>query len=482
VTEGLDNRTLLLVAGGLYVLLPLSVWVVLRMPRQPAPVLWCSGGVLGGVGLMLMGLRGAVPDTLSYLVGQPLIALGAMLLAQSLRLDLGRAWASQRVALVAAVYTGILWALLDSEQVLAVDGIIRSVNLLAVLLLARAAWQVGRAEGSRNAMLIAAGFCVQAAGILANLVNSLQGSVDLHTLSGSRVAVAVSLVTLLVSLVSAMGYLGLALERMARRQLASARELSRATQRHERREALVRLERERLLSILADSLAHQIMQPLTAALLRVRTGQRQLALGALDSERQTRWVEHAVEDIRRAGATVERVRGLIRPVSPRQEPVDMRAVLRDVQQLLRQEAIIRQVGVRFSLPAQRAHVMGDALELCQAVLQVARNAMAALAGQPRRELSVVLDAMGDQVRVLIADTGPGFPGTSLRPASGQGLPRLRSLQGIGLFVVQSIVERHQGEVLLSPSQSGGAVVTMSFPRAEEAGSAPGAPPREPDEA
>ena len=62
----LDNSTLLLVAGTLYLLLPLSIWLILRMPRERAPLIWCVGGMLGGMGVLLMGARGQIHDLRSY--------------------------------------------------------------------------------------------------------------------------------------------------------------------------------------------------------------------------------------------------------------------------------------------------------------------------------------------------------------------------------------------------------------------------------
>ena len=74
----LNIRTLLLVAGGMYVLIPFSVWFALGLPRQRLPLLWCVGGFLAGVGLVLMGLRGKIDDGLSYVLGQPLMCFGNM--------------------------------------------------------------------------------------------------------------------------------------------------------------------------------------------------------------------------------------------------------------------------------------------------------------------------------------------------------------------------------------------------------------------
>jgi hypothetical protein len=302
--DGLDNRTLLLVAGTLYVLLPPSTWlVVLRMPLERGPVLWCAGGVIGGIGLILMGLRGVVPDPVSYLMGQPMLALGAVIVAQSLRHDVQRAWPWRWIALGTVLYVLALGFLLALDQTLALGVLVRAYNLIAIGCLIVSAGLVARIERSRNAMMIAGAYGMQALGTLGNLLNALSGSADIQTLAGGGVAALGSLVTLLVSIVGAMGYLGLALERSARRQIALATDMMRAQQWHDRRDALIRMDRQRMLSVLTDSLGHEITQPLTAAQIRVDTMRLHLAQRGIDQQRQLEWVGALILEIRRAAST-----------------------------------------------------------------------------------------------------------------------------------------------------------------------------------
>lgn len=463
MTGGLDIRTLMVVAGSLYVLLPVSTWLILRMPRDRAPALWCIGGVSGGIGLLLLGLRGQIPDSVSYLIGQPLLALGALLVTQSLQIDRGRTLRWKWVTLAIVGYAAALWPLMATQQWSAIGILTRTFNLAVVLLLVAAAWQVGQSEDSRNARTIAAAYAVQGLAITANLVNALRGSNDIHTLPATALLVVTTLLTLMVALVAAMGYLGLALERSTRQRIALAQEISRAQQWRDRREELVQLDRERTLGVLADSLGHEIAQPLTAALLFVQTGQRQLATYPLDTLRQQRWLEQIVANIQRAGEIVARIRQFIRPMPMQHAPVDLVEVLRDLQRLLRQEAINRHVKLQFQLPSS-AYTMGDALQLAHAVLQVLRNAMKAVADGPEREVDITMATTPVEIRVQIADSGPGLPQSILQLGEGRPESQPQSLQGIGLFVVQSILSRHHGRLELENARSGGAVVSMILPR------------------
>lgn len=474
---GLDNRTLLLVAGSLNVMLPMCLWLVLGMPRQRAPRLWCLAGVVAGTGLVLMGLRGTVPDGLSYLGGQSLMLLGLLMLAQSLRMDLGRPWPWRWVLLIPAVYGLLVWGLLPIASVQTLGVLLRAVNLIGVLLIAAMAWRVAEAENSHNALLIATAASLQATATLTNLVNASLGSADIQTMEGSTLGVSASLLMLLVPLTLAMGYLGLTLERSRQRQVQLAQDMARTQQWREKREALVRRDRERLLGLLGDSLGHEILQPLTAALLRVQLGQRQLRTGA-SSAALLPAVDEVVQNIRRASDTVARVRQFVRPFSAQSAPVDVRELVRSVSQLMRQEAINRDIELHYPPNGEAAWVMGDALQLSQALLQVMRNAVSALIGQQQRTIWLTLEEVDREIRLKVTDSGPGFPPEVLRLGQSELTPWPQSLQGIGLFVVQSIVQRHHGMLLLENAPMGGAVVTLVLPRHRADATAP-TPAREP---
>lgn len=459
----LDNRTLLLVAGTLYLLLPLSVWLILRMPRQRAPLLWCTGGMVGGLGLLLMGARGQIPDLISYAVGQPLLAVGAVLVGQSLRMDAGRPWPWRWIVLGTLAFSGVLAVLLPTASPALLGVVIRLVNLVVLLLLMWAAWQVGVTERSRNAVTIAAAYAVQASGVLANLVAALMGSGDIVISGSGPVGVVVSLLTLMVALVASMAYLGLALDRAERSHLSAARQLARNQQWQERRQALVHLDRERLLSTLTDSLGHAMTQPLTAALLRAETAMRVMQRAPLEVERLQTGLDQMVLELRRTGETVERIRHFLRPAPTQGAPVDLTAVLRQVDLLLRQQAINRQTALQFPRGLAPVWVLGDELQLAQAVLQLVRNAMEAVSGAAQRRVTVTLESTADLVRLSVRDSGPGLPPQVLQRDLARTGQQAQSLQGIGLFVVESIARQHHGSLLLDNPATLGAVVTLVLP-------------------
>jgi signal transduction histidine kinase len=431
---------------------------------QRAPVLWSAGGFLAGLGVVLMSLRARVSDEVSYVIGQPLMLLGILLAIMSLRADLrGRAvW----VGLVAVgfVYALLLWWLLPAATHQTLGMVIRAVNMTAMLTLALTAWQVALSEASRSARVIALAFGLQAVGIGVNLVNASLGSSDIHTLAGGSAIVLTSLVFLVCSIAASVGFFGLFLERATRREVQEAEALARWQQWRDRNSLIVQLELERILSVLSRSLGPEIRQPLTAATLHVQHGQRMLLQGSEAAEPLLAVVERVIHNIRRTDDTTRRMRHLLTPPRHDAEAVACDGLLHDVSRLVLTEAISRGVTVRFPPPGRTAWVKGDPLHLKHALLQVVRNAQWAVRGREPAEVHVSLVVTALQVRVHVADTGPGLPPAVLERynrAQG-GWPALE--HGIGLFVVQSILEQHDGWLLLDNSPAGGAVVTLVLPR------------------
>lgn len=461
----LDNRTLLLVAGALYVLLPLSVWLILRMPRQQAALTWCAGGVVCGIGLLLMGAHGQLANEISYAMGHPLWTLGALLVSQSLRMDCDRAWSWWPLGLGVLGFAGVLLVLLPWAPPEQLGVLIRAVNLLSVGLLIISAWQLARAEKSRNALTIAVAYGVQALSTAINLLMAVLGFSHITVQQTCVAGALVSLTTLAVALVASMAYLGLALERAERTRLAAARELARQQQWQEKRQALAHLDRERLLCTLTDSLGHAMAQPLTAALLRVQTELQALKMGVVNEKRLQIGLGHVVSELRRTGETVDRIRHFLRPAPTLSAPVDLTQVLRRLDLMLRQEAINHQTQLVFKFKRQRepVWVLGDELQLTQAVLQLVRNALRAVSQISQRQVTVSLNRTERQVRLCVSDSGPGLPPEVLRRTAKPMAHAAHSLQGVGLFVVEGIALSHHGELLLDNSAYSGAVVTLVLP-------------------
>ena len=94
-----DTPTVLLLQGALGLLLPLVAWSILLGRHEPvATALWCGGGALGGIALMLISVRPSLPAWLGLTGTATLASLAYVLRVAALRRE--RALPAPRAAMV----------------------------------------------------------------------------------------------------------------------------------------------------------------------------------------------------------------------------------------------------------------------------------------------------------------------------------------------------------------------------------------------
>jgi signal transduction histidine kinase len=227
-----------------------------------------------------------------------------------------------------------------------------------------------------------------------------------------------------------------------------------------RREATRSLEAaDRLgtLGQLAASLAHEIGSPLQVVLGRARA----LVEHPEEPARVRQVAGVLVREAERITRIVDQLLALTRRPPARREPVELRLLVRDVVALLEIEA--RRKRVHLSIEdGDEVEIDGDPDRLRQVVLNLVRNALAAVAQGGEVVVHVESDASGARVRVV--DDGTGMA-PEVRERVFEPLFTTRAAEGgtgLGLAVVQGIVREHRGTVVVTsvPGQGSSFVVTL----------------------
>ena len=276
-----------------------------------------------------------------------------------------------------------------------------------------------------------------------------------------RVSVVVNESLLILSL------LDLTERRRTERQLASVIQREKQQEQRQRQE----LERRLRSSLSAAAVVHEIKQPLSTILLNC-----QLAVQTLDqlekhdgspsdADRLGHTLRQLTINANRVVHTMERMRMLLRNVETNHQPVDLAATVDSSLLFLKTE--LRQQGTLLRVEGldNPSWVRGDASQLQMAINNLIRNALEAMQSQGRSQavdqLAVTLRQQGDQAVLTIADSGPGFPpGASELPLTSTKLEG----SGLGLFVVRTTLEHHNGQLKIGRSRElGGAEVQLLLP-------------------
>src|SRR5580700_9858646 len=155
---------------------------------------------------------------------------------------------------------------------------------------------------------------------------------------------------------------------------------------------------------LTASLAHEVNQPIAAALTNANTCLRWLTRDLPDVEEARAAAMRIVKDQTRAADIVSRIRLLFKKGEPQRELVDVNEVIQEMIVLLRGEATRYSVSVRTDLAADLPQVMGDRVQLQQVLMNLMVNGIDVMkAVDGTRELAIKSQrAEKEQILALVS--------------------------------------------------------------------------------
>jgi len=237
----------------------------------------------------------------------------------------------------------------------------------------------------------------------------------------------------------------------------------------ERRDEVTHLMRVSVLGELSGAIAHEINQPLTAILSNAQAALHILTQKSPDLAEVRDAISDIVHDDNRAGAVIERLRGLLRKGERKSAQVDLNDLINSTIGLLHSELVGRAIDVETDLAADLPPISGDSVQLQQVFLNLFMNAMDAMASTPdalRRIKVSTRRAEGGAVEASIRDRGVG-----IKPEDQDRLfePFYTSKDhglGLGLSTCLTIAQVHGGKITLVNHPDRGVIAALSLPARE----------------
>jgi C4-dicarboxylate-specific signal transduction histidine kinase len=216
---------------------------------------------------------------------------------------------------------------------------------------------------------------------------------------------------------------------------------------------------------LSASLAHEVAQPIAAAITDANTCLRWLSRDQPDVEEARAAASRALEDGRRAGEIVNRVRLLFKKGILQRELVNFNEMIREMTLLLQAEATECAVSVRMALGADLPQVMGDRVQLQQVLMNLMMNSIDAMKDvDGTRELTLRSQSREDgHVLISVIDTGLGLPPHNAEQMFEAFFTTKSHGTGMGLRISRSIVEAHHGHLWASANSPRGARFCFTLP-------------------
>ncbi len=223
---------------------------------------------------------------------------------------------------------------------------------------------------------------------------------------------------------------------------------------------------------LVASLAHEVGQPLTAALNNAETGLGLIGRDGTDIEEIREILSDIAADGHRANAIVVRLRDMVRRAPATPTPFGIGDVLRDAARLLHGDLVHRGIRLDLRPGGDVPSVRGDPVQILQVLMNLMTNACEAMSVMPleRRslEVGVSLPESGTII-VSVRDTGPGLDPELKETVFDPFFTTKREGTGMGLSICRKIVESHGGRIWEENHPAGGAVFRFSLPTSEPDG-------------
>jgi PAS domain S-box-containing protein len=222
-----------------------------------------------------------------------------------------------------------------------------------------------------------------------------------------------------------------------------------------------------MLGELTASIAHEVNQPLAAIAAGGEASLRWLARPTPDVEEVRELTTCIVADARRASEIVARIRGMATRRVPERTLVSLDDIIREALLFLRHEVESRGVAVSHFPALGPQKVLADRTQLQQVVVNLAVNAMQAMAQAASTNRNIIIrTAVPDpaSVRCSVEDSGPGIEPQHITRLFDSFFTTKDGGMGMGLRICRSVIEAHGGRIAAdNESWLGGARFFFTLP-------------------
>jgi PAS domain S-box-containing protein len=227
---------------------------------------------------------------------------------------------------------------------------------------------------------------------------------------------------------------------------------------------LAHMNRVTMLGELASSLAHELNQPIAAAITSANACLRWLAHNPPDLERARAAVTRIENDGSRAAEIIQRLRAFYKTgAPPKRELVDLNKIAGEMLALLHDEADRHSISLRTELAPHLPQIMADRVQLQQVLMNLLLNGIEAMT-DGGGELIIRSQCTEDGLLLLsVTDTGIGLPSEKPDRLFSAFYTTKPQGTGMGLAISRSIVEAHDGRLWATANAERGATFHFTLP-------------------
>jgi two-component system, LuxR family, sensor kinase FixL len=226
---------------------------------------------------------------------------------------------------------------------------------------------------------------------------------------------------------------------------------------------LAHLSRVTMMNEMSSSLAHEINQPLGAILNNASAAKRMMSRGKNSPEYIGEILDDIINDAKRAGDVVRKIRGLVKKNEVHFEQLNINVLILNAVELVRNNLILNKISIHLDLQPDIENVTGDRVHLQQVIVNLISNAVEAMEGMPTKELNIRTSMTApDTVKVSMTDSGTGIDSKTEEKLFQPFFTTKKDGLGMGLRICRSIIDDHGGQIVAENNAAGGTTVSFSL--------------------
>jgi signal transduction histidine kinase len=484
----LDTQTTIFMICFVYLMLHGAIWLALLEYRSFQVKLWCASGMVSGVAVVLLAIRGSVPDVVFFYVAQILMVIGNWGRMVALRMYLlptpqARAYGVYTLANVA--YFVVFCYLIYFHQA-EWEALLLFNGFYAVLCFDY--FRIGNKLRTQRTsfgaqLLMWAGLTLSATLAVRTLGVAMLG--DIHDIYAPTWDQAVMVAGQFIAItLSNVAFLRIFLEIAERKKMAMTHELAVTNERAnmmrktsmelkqllQEREEIIRqlalFNKTAGMGALVASLAHELNQPLTAIQLNAEVIDSALIDDGTNSGITAKEaMRDLMHDNQRAATIIKTLRNMFSSGRKSITPFNLNELVNEVLLICKSKITSNHIALQLMLHPRELTIAGDKSQLQQVLLNLINNAIDAFTncGTQQKNITFCTRLQGEAAELTVTDNGSGIaPDIAasvfelLRTNKDDGM-------GIGLWLSRTIVESHQGTISFETSATTGTTFRVMLP-------------------
>ncbi len=235
----------------------------------------------------------------------------------------------------------------------------------------------------------------------------------------------------------------------------------------EREESTVESKRLEAITLLAAGVAHEIGNPLNSLNIHLQIMERELQEVKDQELREAllELVEVSSNEIKRLDQIIHSFLRALRPTQPQREAVQVDTLLEETLKSMEREISDRGIWVEKEIPEDLPSLQLDKGQMQQAFYNLIRNAIQAMTEGGILTIRVRISEHG--VAVSFSDTGSGIEAEDLGALFDAYHTTKEEGTGLGLMIVQRIMQDHGGQIEIETRPGHGTTFTLLLPRFEQ---------------